>query len=49
MEFHMINIKYAALYMRAQTEKTTFTCKDDFFIDEAHMALDIFSFAAFFL
>ena len=29
--------------MRAQTEKTTFTCKD-----EAHTALDIFSFAVFF-
>ena len=29
MEFHMINITYAALYMRAQTEKTTFSCKDD--------------------
>ena len=29
MEFHMINITYAALHMRAQTEKTTFSCKDD--------------------
>ena len=29
MEFHMINITYAALHMRAQTEKTTFLCKDD--------------------
>ena len=28
-EFHMINITYAALYMRAQVEKTTFSCKDD--------------------
>ena len=28
MEFHMINITYAALHMRAQTEKTTFSCKD---------------------
>ena len=29
MEFHMINITYAALHMRAQTEQTTFSCKDD--------------------
>ena len=29
MEFHMINLTYAALHMRAQTEKTTFSCKDD--------------------
>ena len=29
MEFHMINIIYAALPMCAQTEKTTFSCKDD--------------------
>ena len=29
MEFHMINITYAALHMCAQTEKTTFSCKDD--------------------
>ena len=29
MEFHIINIIYAALHMRAQTEKTTFSCKDD--------------------
>ena len=37
--------------MREQTEKTTFSCKDDYyigvwsrdlFIDEAHMTLDIF-------
>ena len=28
MEFHMINITYAALLMRTQTEKTTFLCKD---------------------
>ena len=25
----MINITYAALHMRAQTEKTTFSCKDE--------------------
>ena len=29
MEFHMINILYVALSMHAQTEKTTFSCKDD--------------------
>ena len=29
MEFHKIKITYAALPMRAQTEKTTFSCKDD--------------------
>ena len=29
MELHMINIMYAALPMREQTEKTTFSCKDD--------------------
>ena len=28
MEFHMINIIYAALPTHAQTEKTTFSCKD---------------------
>ena len=37
MEFHMINMMYAALPMRAQTEKMAFSCKD-----EAHMGLDIF-------
>ena len=29
MEFHMINIIYAEFSIRAQTEKTTFSCKDD--------------------
>ena len=29
MEFHMINIIYLAWPIRAQTEKTTFSCKDD--------------------
>ena len=29
MEFHMINIMYTALSIRAQSEKTTFSCKDD--------------------
>ena len=30
MELHMINIIYAALPMGEQTEKTTFSCKDDY-------------------
>ena len=57
MEFHMIHIMYVALPMRAQTEKTIFSCKDDywdggkgardFYIEKAHMALDIFRFAVF--
>ena len=29
MEFHMISISYAAMHVRAETEKTTFSCKDD--------------------
>ena len=29
MEFHMIDITYAAMHMRAQTKKTTFSWKDD--------------------
>ena len=29
MEFHKINIIYAALSIRARIEKTTFSCKDD--------------------
>ena len=29
MEFHMIDIIYVALSIGAQTEKTTFSCKDD--------------------
>ena len=59
----MINIIYAALHIRAQTEKTTFYAKTtnaklyiyigvgarDLYIDEAHIALDIFCFAAFFV
>ena len=40
MKFHMKNVIYAALSIRAKTEKTSFSCKDD--IDKAHMALDIF-------
>ena len=44
MDFHMINITYAALHMRA--EKTTFSRR--LYIDEAHTALDIFRFAVFF-
>ena len=47
MEFHMINITYAALHMRAQTEKTTFSCKDDCTLTK-HTALDIFRFAVVF-
>ena len=30
MEFHMMNTMYAALPMHAQTEKMTFSCKDDY-------------------
>ena len=30
MEFHMVDIIYAELPMRAQTEKRTFSCKDDY-------------------
>ena len=29
MELRMVNIIYAALLMRAQTEKMTFSCHDD--------------------
>ena len=29
MEFHMINMMYTELLMRAKTEKTTFSCKDN--------------------
>ena len=29
IEFHMMDIMYAALHMRAHTKKTTFSCKDD--------------------
>ena len=38
------------MHVRAETEKTTFLCKDDctLYIDEAHTALDIFRFAVFF-
>ena len=56
MELHMINIIYVALFMRTQTEKTTsaklYTHNGmgarDLYINEAHMALNIFRFAAFF-
>ena len=37
MEFHLINIICAALSIRAQTEKTKFLCKDDWY-----KALDIY-------
>ena len=30
IDFHIINIIYAALPMHAQIEKTTFSCKDDY-------------------
>ena len=55
MELHMVNMIYAALLMRVQTEKTT-SAKlyiynevgtRDLYIDKAHMARDIFRFAAF--
>ena len=51
MEIHMINIIYAAVPMREQTEKTIFSCKTlrlywsgarDMFIDKAHTALGVF-------
>ena len=32
LEFHIINIMYAALPMRAHTEKTTFSCKDNWLL-----------------
>ena len=56
MEFYMIVISYAALPMRAHTEKTTIAKlyiymgveARDLCIDEAHMALDIFHFVVFF-
>ena len=41
MEFHMINITYAALHVHAETEKKTFSCKDDCTLTK-HTALDIF-------
>ena len=53
MELHMINIIYAALPMRGQTNAKTIRAKLYIYIgvgarDEAHMAaLDIFRFAAF--
>ena len=48
MEFHMINITYAALHMRAQTEKNDIFMQRRLYIDEEHTALDIFRFAVFF-
>ena len=52
MELHMINIIYAALPMRAQTEKTAFSCKDDCTLTKhtrrwPHSALRYFFFRAF--
>ena len=45
MEFHMINLMYMALPIRAHTEKMKFSCKDDciLMIDEAHTALNIYT------
>ena len=43
MEFHIINIMYAALPMRAHTNrKDNIFMQRRLYIDEAHMALDIF-------
>ena len=41
MEFHMINITYAALHVRAETKKKNIFMQR-LYIDEAHMPLDIF-------
>ena len=57
MTLHMINIIYAALPMRAETEKTTSgklyiyigVGARDLNIDKTHMALDIFCFVVFFI
>ena len=32
VEYQMINMMYAALPICTQTEKTTFSCKDDFIL-----------------
>ena len=48
MEFHMMRIMYVALPMCLQTEKTTFSCKDNCTLTK-HTALDIFHFAVFLL
>ena len=49
MEFHMMNITYAALHMRAQTEKNDIFMQKRLYIDEAHTVLDMFRFAVFFI
>ena len=47
MEFHMINIMYAALPMHTN-RKYDIYMERRLYIYEAHMALDIFCFALFF-
>ena len=47
MEFHMINIMYAAL-SRNRNRKDDILMQRRLYIDEAHTVLDIFRFAAFF-
>ena len=39
MEFHMINMIYVTLPIHAQTEKMTFSGKDDLYIDDAEHIL----------
>ena len=48
MEFHMINITYAAMHVCAETEKTTFSCKDDCTLTK-HTRRWIYSALRFFL
>ena len=47
MEFHMINITYAAMHVRRNRKDDIFMQRR-LYIDEAHTALDIFRFAVFF-
>ena len=44
----MMNITYAALHVRAETEKNNIFMQRRPYIDEAHTALGIFRFAVFF-
>ena len=50
MEFHMINITYAALHNAHEltNRKDNIFMQIRLYIDEAHTALDIFRFAVFF-
>ena len=48
MEFHMMNITYAALHMRAQTWKDKIYMQRWLYVDKAHTAVDIFCFGVFF-